>query len=231
MFYANSNLLRYSDAANCWTLLQRVLSQREHLSCSHWGLLFENTTLQLLVWAKDTIIWIHWCLSFHTTACYRLRAGRCLLKAVVQLCFPRSRVDEQFLPSFLHQNLQCLLLAGLHVGPWEADQHEGSACDPLVASEWGWLGLRLQEKIDVPGPGISLTPGSSSYTRVLHRAPSTLQGWVLHLPTFCWKGRLIQEKLGLVLLPSCGCPKEATTVTVSRLHMWYLPIQADITFL
>lgn len=85
MFYANSNLLRYSDAANCWTLLQRVLSQREHLSCSHWGLLFENTTLQLLVWAKDTIIWIHWCLSFHTTACYRLRAGRCLLKAVVQL--------------------------------------------------------------------------------------------------------------------------------------------------
>lgn len=37
----------------------------------------ENTTFQLLVWAKDMIIWICWQhLSFHITACYRLQSWK-----------------------------------------------------------------------------------------------------------------------------------------------------------
>lgn len=37
------------------------------------------------------------------------------------------------------------------------------------------------------------------------------QGRALLVPSFCWAGHLIQEKVSLGLLPSCGCPKEATT--------------------
>lgn len=125
MFYANSSFLHYSDAANCRTLLQCVLSQREHSSCSHWG---------LLGW------------EYNTSECYGQSMGKghdylnmltefivaynCLLKATEMEdvswkqwfnsdCFPRSREGEQFLPSFLHQNLQCPLLARFCTGPWE----------------------------------------------------------------------------------------------------------------
>lgn len=191
----------------------------------------ENTTFQLLVLAKDTIIWIRWQhLSFQQLLGIGCRAGRCLLKVVVQLwLLPTSRVGEQFPPRFLHQNLQCPLLAGLHTGPWE---QIGTKALPVTCS---WLlseadlawGCRTKLMLLVQA---SPWHQAALPTRVLHRAASMVQGWTLHLPAFCWKGHLIQEKLGLVLLPSCGCPKEATAVTVSHLHKGYLPIQADTAF-
>lgn len=87
MSYANNRFPHYSDLGNCWTPLWCVLSQREHSSHSHRGLLWwDYTTLAFSVgkghdyFSVDSI--------YHSTGLLALacRAGRyCLLKARVKL--------------------------------------------------------------------------------------------------------------------------------------------------
>lgn len=177
----------------------------------------ENTPLQLLIWAKDMIILICWQhLSFHMPAGCRLQSWK--LEDVVS----RKPWWHWLLPMeqggwavLIEPCVPELVVSPPRWAPYRTrgvDQHGLSASDLLMAHEWGRSGWGLQDQIDAPGPGLHLPDSRQLCACVLHLTSSILQGWALHVLTFCWKGHLSQEKLGLVLLPSCGCPKEATTL-------------------
>lgn len=180
-----------------------------------------NTTFQLLVWAKDTIIWIHWQhLSFHTTAWYRLQSWKMSLESSGATVFAS------------------------HGAGWVSSSHQVSCTRTWrVPSLLG----SIQDHGSRSAQELCLWPAHGSRVRPtwLEAAGQNRCSWSSHLPDTrqlylnACPSQSAQHLAGISsrrswiwsYCPLVAAQKRPQLSLVSQLHEWYLPIQADINFL